>query len=184
MEEIIKKLDNTSSLLNIKPIIEYLSAFENYEVLETNIDEEMGNISLLCNGEIIAIYFINVKYARWWSIYKYHEDDTIYEQIDAILFNEKQEASYNRMIKFAGHIEDDNYSYLTVSCYSYLDDKFIRSWKHIRKIKIEDLNLVQYSKHMNLTELISLVDHDMKNIEVLERHDSRNTKLKLKLEKN
>lgn len=170
MEEKIKKLD--SSLLEIKSIREYLGQFKNYEVIEEDIQNDNGEINILCEGELIRILFINISKGKWWSIYKYHPDGVKYEQIDVITFDVVKENGYNKIIKYSGHIEDDNYSYITCSCFSYLNDEFVSSWKNTRVVPVQDLMAIQYSKSMNLTELIYMTDKRSSNI--VKKDDQKN----------
>ena len=79
-------------------------------------------------------------------------------------------------------MEDDNYSYITCSCFSYLDNEFIRSWKKTRVVPIQDLYGIQYSKDMNLTELICMTDNKSSNIIKKEEQKDMKT-LVLKQEK-
>ena len=162
MIQVIKKLD--SSLLEIQPIMEYLREFKKWQIVNEDIEVDNGKIDILSENELIEIIYIKISKGKWWSIYRYHSDGTKYEQIDLLLFDEIKENGYNRVIKFSGHMEDDNYSYITCSGFSYLDNEFIRSWKQTRVVPIQDLCEIQYSKDMNLTELICMADDKSYNI--------------------
>lgn len=71
---------------------------------------------------------------------------------------------------------------ITCSNFSYLDDKFIKSWKKTRVVPIQDLCEIQYSKDMNLTELICMTDDKSNNI--IKKEEQKDLKtLVLKLEK-
>lgn len=177
MEEKIKELDAT--LLEIKLIRDYLSQFKNYEITLG----ELGELIILCEGEMIRIFFLeNVSGARWWSIYRHHADGTCYEQIDVLLYDEIQDNGYNRIIRYCGHIEDDIYSHIMSSCFSYLDDTFVRSWQDIRVVPRSDLVNIQYSKSMNLSELIGMAD--LKSSKIIKKEERENVQiLALKLEK-
>lgn len=180
MIQVIKKLD--SSLLEIKPIMEYLRQFEKWKIVNEDIEVDNGEINILSENEIIKILYLKITRGKFWSIYRYHLDGTKYEQIDSILFDETKENGYNRVIKFSGHVEDENYSYITCSNFSYLDDKFIKSWKKTRVVPIQDLCEIQYSKDMNLTELICMTDDKSNNI--IKKEEQKDLKtLVLKLEK-
>ncbi len=180
MIQVIKKID--SSLLENQSIMEYLKQFKKYKIVNEDIEIDNGEINILSENELIKIIYIRISGGKWWSIYRYHSDGTKYEQIDSILFDEVNENGYNRVIKFSGHMEDDNYSYITCSCFSYLDNEFIRSWKKTRVVPIQNLYEIQYSKDMNLTELICMTDAISNNI--IRKEDQKDTKtLVLKLEK-
>ena len=178
--QVIKKID--SSLLENQTIMEYLKQFKKYKTVNEDIETDNGEINIFSENELIKIIYIKISSGKWWSIYRYHLDGTKYEQIDSILFDEVKENEYNRIIKFSGHVEDDNYSYITCSCGSYLDNKLIRSWKKARVVPIQDLYEIQYSKNMNLTELICMTDAKSNNI--IRKEEQRDTKtLVLKLAK-
>lgn len=180
MIQVIKKLD--SSLLEIQPIMKYLGQFKKWKIINEDIGIDNGEVDILSENELIKIIYIKISEGKWWSIYRYHLDDTKYEQIDLILYDEIKENGSNRIIKFSGHIENDNYSYITCSSFSYLDDEFIRSWKKSRVVPIQDLCEIQYSKDMNLTELIYIADKKSNNI--IKKEDQKDIKtLVLKQEK-
>lgn len=180
MIQLIKKID--SSLLENQPIMEYLRQFKKYKIVNEDIEADNGEINIFSENELIRIIYIKISDGKWWSIYRYHPDGTKYEQIDSILLDEVKENGYNRIIKFSGHVEDDNYSYITCSCFSYLDNEFIRSWKKTRVVPIQDLYEIQYSKNMNLTELICMTDYKSNNI--IRKEEQKDIKtLVLKLEK-
>lgn len=180
MIQLIKKID--SSLLENQSIMEYLRQFKKYKIVNEDIEADTGEINIFFENELIKIIYIKISGGKWWSIYRYHSDGTKYEQIDSILFDEVKENGYNRIIKFSGHVEDDNYSYITCSCFSYLDNEFIRSWKKTRVVPIQDLYGIQYSKDMNLTELICMTDNKSNNIIKKEEQKDMKT-LVLKQEK-
>lgn len=138
--------------------------FKKWQIVNEDIEMDNGKIDILSENELMEIIYIKISKGKWWSIYRYHSDGTKYEQIDLLLFDEIKENGYNRVIKFSGHMEDDNYSYITCSGFSYLDNEFIRSWKQTRVVPIQDLCEIQYSKDMNLTELICMADDKSHNI--------------------
>lgn len=145
-------------------IKEYLEQFKNYEILEENVNNYTGAIKLLCNDEIFKILFLEISDGKWWSIYRYHNDNSKFEQIDILSFDEIRDNKYNQVIKYSAHFEDENYSYLTCSGHSYLNGEFCNSWKQSRTIPVSELPKVQYSKSMNLTELIIMTDRKCNNI--------------------
>lgn len=178
MIQIIQKIDPT--LLDIQPISEYLSQFKQLEILSEDIEEDNAKIKILADNELIELVYLEINGGKWWSIYRYHSDGTKYEQIDSLLFDEIQLDGYNRVIKYSGHIEDNQYSYITCSAFSYLDKEILRGRKKSRTIPLEDLRKVQYSKDMNLTELILWTDDKSNNIiKKEEQKDLKRLELKL-----
>lgn len=180
IKQIIKKID--SSLLENQSIMEYLRQFKEYKIINTDIDEDTSEINIISSNELIKIIYIKISSGKWWSIYRYNSDGMKYEQIDSIFFDEVKKNGYNRIIKFSGHMEDDFNSYITCSCFSFLDNEFISSWKKTRVVPIKDLYEIQYSKDMNLTELIFMTDNKSNNI--IKKEEQKDIKtLVLKLEK-
>lgn len=180
MIQVIKKLD--ISLLDFPPVIEYLRQFEKWEIVNEDIKEDNGEVNILSENELIRIIYLKMSTGKWWSIYRYHSDGIKYEQIDAILFDEIKENKYNKIIKFSGHIEDDTYSYVTCSSFSFFNNEVIHSWKETRVVPVQDLCKIQYSKDMNLTELVLMTDNKSQNIIKQENQQDIKT-LVLKLEK-
>lgn len=180
MIQVIKKLD--TSLLDFPPVIEYLRQFEKWEIVNEDIKEDNGEVNILSENELIRKIYLKMSTGKWGSIYRYHSDGIKYEQIDAILFDEIKENKYNKIIKFSGHIEDDTYSYITCSSFSFLNNEVIYSWKETRVVPVQDLYKIQYSKDMNLTELVLMTDNKSQNIIKQENQQGIKT-LVLKLEK-
>ena len=184
MKKLIEKMD--SSLLDVDPVMEYLEKFQDYEVVEEDIQKDNGEINLQKGEEFIRIVFLNMSSAKWWSVYRYHLDGTKYEQIDTLLYNEHRDDDgdkYNRIIKYSGHIEDEVYSYITCSGFSYLDDEVVSSWIENRVVPIEDLSKIHYCKNMNLTELIGMTDE--KSSHIIKKESLTNAKtLRLSIEKS
>ena len=180
MVQAIKKLD--SSLLDFPPVIEYLRQFEKCEIVNEDIKEDNGEVNISSESELIRIIYLKMSTGKWWSIYRYHSNGIKYEQIDAILFNELKENRYNKVIKFSGHVEDNAYSYITCSNFSFLNNEVIHSWKETRVVPVQDLYEIQYSKDMNLTELVLMADNKSQNI--IKQENQQDIKaLVLKLEK-
>ena len=180
MIQVIKKLD--TSLLDFPPVIEYLRQFEKWEIVNEDIKADNGEVNISSENELIRIIYLKMSTGKWWSIYRYHSDGIKYEQIDAILFDEIKENKYNKIIKFSGHIEDDTYSYITCSSFSFLNNEVIYSWKETRVVLVQDVYKIQYSKDMNLTELVLMTDNKSQNIIKQENQQGIKT-LVLKLEK-
>ncbi len=173
MIQLIKKLD--SSLLEVQPILEYLSQFREYIIASEDVEVDNGEIDILSEGELIKIMFMEINEGKWWSIYRYHSDGMRYEQIDAMIYNRIKEKGYNRVIKFSGHLEDDDYSYITCSGFSLLNNEVVESWKEYRVVPIHDLPKIQYSKSMNLTELICMTDD--KSSHILRKENEKNIRV-------
>lgn len=172
MRQLIKKLD--SSLLEIYPIVEYLSQFEEYTVENENIEKDSGEIIISSENELLNIIFMKIADRKLWNIYRYHQDGIKYQQIDVIIYDKIQKKEYNRVIKFSEHIEDDDYSYITCSCFSLLNDEIIKSWRKHRVVSIQDLPKIQYSKNMSLTELLCMSDD--KNIHFIKKEEQKDVK--------
>lgn len=180
MIELMKKLD--FPLLEVQPVTEYFRQFEKYKIVNEDIEIDNGEIDVLFEDELIKIIFVEISGGKFWSVYRYHSNGMKYEQIDIVTFDEIKDSEYNSVIKFSGHIEDTNYSYITCSGFSYLNSELIKSWKKTRVVPIQDLHEIQYSKNMNLTELILMTDH--KNNNIIKKEEQKNIKtLVLKLEK-
>jgi len=180
MEEIIKKLN--CPLVEVEIITEYLKQFENYELISEDITNNDAEICISCGEEIIKIYLDTIVNGKFLSIYRYHSNGVKYEQIDVVFYN-KDNNKYDRVIKYSGHVEDDNFSYIVCSGFSYLNNEIIRSWKKTRVVPISDLELIQYSKDMNLTELILMANEKSQNI--VEKENKTNVKkLEFKIDKS
>ena len=180
MVHLINKLD--SSLLDIKLVMNYLNQFQEYQIVVEDIKIGNGEIDILSGSELIKILFIKTTDGKWWSIYRYNSKGIKYEQIDVVIDDESSERGYNVVIKYSVHIEDNSYSYITCSCFSYLNRVFVRSWKQTRMVPIEELSKIQYSKDMNLTELVLMTDH--KSNSIIKKDKQEDIKpLVLKLEK-
>ena len=162
MIQFIEKLN--SSLLKVEIVMEYLSQFQNCILVNEDIQYNNGEIHLLSGNEIIKITYVKIIDGNWWSIYRYNEKGIKYEQVDVIIYNNIQKNGHNIVIKFSGHIEDEDYSYLTCSRFSFLDSNFLRSWKNTRVVTLQELPKIQYSNDMNLTELIFMADKVSNNI--------------------
>lgn len=176
MEKLIGNAD--PGLLEIPLVREYLSQFKDYEVTTG----EVGETVISCASEVIRIFFLRISDGKLWSIYRHHPNGVKYEQIDAIVLDEVQKTGYNRIIKYCGHLEDDDYSHIMCSCFSYLDDAFVRSWQDIRVVPVHDLEKIQYSSTMNLPELIGMTD--LMSSQIVKKENRKDVQLlALRLEK-
>lgn len=181
MIKFIEKMN--PSLLKVGIVMKYLEQFQDCVLLSEEIENNNGEIHFSSGNEIIKIIYVKVNDGTWWSIYRYNEQGIKYEQVDIIVYDRIQENGLNIVIRFSGHIEDDSYSYLTCSSFSFLDNKFLRSWKKIRVVPVEEIKEIQYSNDMNLTELIFMADKVSNNI--IKRDNQKDVKpLVLKLDKS
>jgi len=162
MIQLIKKID--SSLLENQSIMEYLRQFKKYKIVNEDIEADTGEINIFFENELIKIIYIKISGGKWWSIYREHSDGTRYEQVDVIIYNGIRDHRYNRVIKYSSHVEDEGYSYISCSGFSYLDEEIVSNWQEKRVVPIEDLSKIQYSKKMNLTELIGMTDDNSSHI--------------------
>ncbi len=181
MEQLIKKID--TSLLEVPSIMEYLSQFKKYKITVEEVNDNDAEILLLGKSEKIKIVFIKNIDFKWWSIYRFHGNGIKYEQIDVLFYNEIQTKGHNRIIKYSGHIEEENDSYIMVCSYSYLNNEFVRSWKKMRVVPVEELEKIQYCEDMNLTELIMMTD-DKSNRILKKGYEENNPTLELNLKKH
>lgn len=172
MISLIKTID--PSLLEIQSVFEYLSQFEGYIIKSKDIEPNTGEISAFSKNDFVKIVFLTIIGGKWWSIYRYHSDGTKYEQVDVIMYDEIKKDGYNNVIKFSGHQEDDNCSYITCLGVSLLNNKIIKSWKQYRVVPVQDLPIIQYVKSMNLTELILMTDD--KSSDILKKEEEHNLK--------
>jgi len=179
MEDIKKKLD--SSILEIGIINEYLKQFEDYKLIYEDIDNNCGEIHISCKDELIKLFLIDISNGKFFSIYRYHSNGVKYEQVDVVIYNDITH-NCDRVIKYSGHVETNDFSYIVCSGFSYLNDKVVKSWKQTRIVPVEDLELIQYSNDMNLTELILMTDRKSSNIIV--KNELKNVKkIELKIDK-
>jgi len=162
MEKLIEKLD--PQVLKVDSIRKYLEQFSEYEVVSKDIEQDNGEIIVRIGKELMKLVYLDISYAKWWSIYREHSDGTRYEQVDVIIYNGIRDHRYNRVIKYSSHVEDEGYSYISCSGFSYLDEEIVSNWQEKRVVPIEDLSKIQYSKKMNLTELIGMTDDNSSHI--------------------
>jgi len=148
MQQKIKNI--MPSLIEEQSIREYLNQFEDNRIISEDIEDDNGEITILCGDELIKILFIIISDRKWYSIYRYDKDEIKYEQIDFIMFNDIKERGYNKIIKYSGHIEDNKYSYIMCSGFSYLDNDVVKSWRQTRVVPVQELQVIQYCKNQNL----------------------------------
>lgn len=180
MVELMQKLN--FPLLEVQPVTEYFRQFEKYEIIREEVEKDNGEIDILVKDELIRIVYLMINGGKFWSVYRYHSNGIKYEQIDIIAWDKIKEGGYNKVIKYSGHIEDANYSYITCSGFSYLNGEITKSWKKTRVVPVQDIQQIQYSNEMNLTELIIMTDNKSNNIVKKEEQKDIET-LVLKLQK-
>ena len=173
MEKLIEKLD--PQVLKVDSIRKYLEQFSEYEVVSEDIEQDNGKIIVRIGKELMKLVYLDISYAKWCSIYREHSDGTRYEQVDVIIYNGIRDHRYNRVIKYSSHVEDEGYSYISCSGFSYLDEEIVSNWQEKRVVPIEDLSKIQYSKKMNLTELIGMTDDNSSHI--IKKESLKNQKM-------
>lgn len=162
MKKLIERLN--PQVLKVDSVAKHLEQFKEYEVVNEDIQRDNGEIIVRIGEELMRLVFLDMSHAKWWSIYREHPDGIRYEQIDVLIYNETRDHKYNRVIKYSSHIEDEISSYISCSSFLCLDDEVVSSWQEKRVVPIEDLSKIQYSKHMNLTELIRMTDDKSSHI--------------------
>ena len=172
LKRLIEKLD--SAVLRVDFITNYLEQFKDYEIIYEEIEEGNGEIVVHTDNDIIKLVFLDIGYAKWWTVYRMHSDGTRYEQVDTLLYNGDLDRNYNCLIKYSAHMEDQRYSYIRCSGHSYLDDQLVQSWQENRVVPVEDLSKIQYCKNMNLTELIGMTDE--KSSHIIKKESLKNVK--------
>ena len=151
MNEYINKID--SSLLEIKAIKSYLKPIKSFKLISF---DKSGKAKFLIANNVLSISYVDLSYAKLWTIAKYHLDGIKYEQVDVLIRSSKDFA-----IKYNCHFEDKGYSYLTCACYTFLNDKIVNGWQENRTVLCDELSDILYRADMNLNELVMLCD--MKN---------------------
>lgn len=159
MLEIFKEKKYETS--SFSPFIEYLKLLEGTDNISETFKNECSHDEITLkyeNGESITILGIKEKDYEWTTIYKINAKGEHYEQIEFMVYTKPTEKRYNRIIIYSAHFEDELYSYIAGSTYYYQDNELIDGMENKRKIELEELPKIFYSKSMNLKELISLAD--------------------------
>ena len=168
LENISKK---NYKALKFKPLVDYIKSLEKFNSLLIK-DEEI--IFSQGDSSYELIYKINEEYMNiiilkdcekeWISFYRYDRNDICYEEIVFLIFtSEKRKEDgieYNNVIRYSAHFEDELYSKLITSAYTYLDNKYINGWRQKRKISIEDLKKI-FVDNRAVSELPSRAEEKM-----------------------
>lgn len=163
MVELLK--EKNYDVMNFKPFIDYIAYLESRKYSPLTVEEKYGWIDEKYEGEnhILQILTFKDKEKEWVSIYKYKNQREKFEQIEFMTFNEKyfelnDSQDSNRVIYYAAHFEDEQFTRMVCSGYAYQDNELLDGWRELRKFAVEDLEKVMYSKSMNLTELTGIAD--------------------------
>lgn len=147
---------------NFLPFYDYINGLENVFLskITHHVDSGCLNINIELNQEEIKIIGTKERDYEWITVYKINSKGETYEQIEFMIYTNQNERDkeYNRIIKYSAHLDDSSFSHLVWSSYFYLDNQYLNGKRELRKISIEDLPKIFYSKTMNLTELVSLAD--------------------------
>lgn len=152
-------------VLEFLPFVDYVKNFDNIEkvLIKEESKAYRNNSSCLkliykLNDEYIKILIYKDKEKEWASFYKYREERWNYEQIEFLLDTEgyrlEDGIEYNNVIKYSAHLDDENYSKIVNSTFTYKDNEYLCGWREKRKIDINDLPKVVLGMGMNLTELV------------------------------
>lgn len=150
-------------VLTFTPFVDYVKTLDegNYQLISNEIDNYFQTIIASNGEEFIKILMFKDKEKEWVSIYRYYEEGYTFEKVEFMHFNdehmESMKEDYNNVIKYSAHLDDETYSRVICSAFSYKDNELLGGWREKRKIAIEDLPKIYY-KGMNLTELIGIAD--------------------------
>lgn len=163
MVELLKQ--KKYDIVNFEPFIECINELEKLEYTFISVKEEYDWIEEWYEGydHSLEILTFKDKEKEWISIYKFHDQDERFEQIEFMIFNENycksyHQQDYNCVVYYAAHFEDEQYTRMVCSGYTYKDSKLIKGWRELRKFDVNDLDKVMYSKSMNLKELTIMAD--------------------------
>lgn len=166
------------------PFIEYMHILQNSSYIEQEYQHSSGfdEVNLrFPKGEKIIILGSQEKGYEWITIYKIDANGNKYEQIEFMLYKESRRQNYKRAIIYSSNFEDSSFSYLSYSRYFYQGNELIKGVEEKRKINVDELSKIFYSKSMNLTELIFLADEKIFEFyEVKTLKGRKVTELKLK----
>lgn len=158
-------IKNKYELLEFEPFTDYIAFLETqgYEfVSESEINGWVEYIAK-CEDHELKILSMKDKEKEWITVYKTRNENERFEQVEFMLFNENYMKSYgpkkyNRIIKYSAHFEDEEFTRMVTSNFSYQDNNFLNGWRELRKFEVQDLDKVMYCKDMNLTELTMMAD--------------------------
>lgn len=170
MIEILKQKNYDAT--HFQPFTDYIAYLESLGYKHISTEESHGDIIEKYEGVDHNLKIITMKDTEkeWISIYKSRTDEGNFEMIDfMILYEEYQKRSncwdYNRIIKYAAHFEDEEFTSMVCSGYTYQDDNLLSGWRKLRKFAVDDLYKVIYSKNMPLSELVMCADMKINKFE-------------------
>lgn len=177
-------------ILEFIPFVEHVKSLEMFENKLLKDEEKNGwhNLIYQFKDYFIKIIILKDKEKEWICFYKYKEERWNFEQIDFMLYtdsyHEDDSLEYNNVIKYSAHIDDDKFSRLVTSGYTYKDNEYLCGWREKRKIDIEDLSKI-ITWGMNLTELTSRAEKNYLDFyEAISLKDDEVPKLILGYDKN
>ncbi len=154
--------DKNYEATNFSPFIYYLNILEEsgYNTMSYLSEKDSDKIVLTYDNEKIEILGKKTREYEWICIYKFNANNEKYEQIEFMIYLPSSNTleKHNRIIKYAAHLEDELYSRLVWSSFYYKDNEYLKGKRELRKITVEDLSKIFYSKTMNLSELVTLAD--------------------------
>lgn len=156
---------------HFKPFMDYIEYLESLGYKNISTEESHGFIEEHYEGKdhTLEISTMKDEHKEWVSFYK-DRNNVRYEQIEFMAFNEAYAKfsdcrDYNRVIVYAAHFENEEFTHMVCSGYRYLDNKFLDGWRELRKFGAADIDKVIYSSHMNLTELTGIADEKITEFE-------------------
>ncbi len=158
-------IKNNYELLQFAPFTDYIAFLETQGYEFVSESESHGGVEYKAQCEDHELKILSMKddEKEWITVYKMRDDGEHFEQVEFMLFNEHYmkkygEKDYNRIIKYSAHFEDDEFTRLVTSAFSYKDNNFLGGWRELRKFEVQDLDKVMYCKDMNLSELTMMAD--------------------------
>ncbi|MDE6292877.1 MAG: hypothetical protein K2L98_04265 [Bacilli bacterium] len=163
MTDLLRK--NKYELLDFEPFTDYIAFLETqgYEFVSESASNGWVEYIAQCEDHELKILSIKDQEKEWITVYKTRNELERFEQVEFMLFNENYmknygKKKYNRIIKYSAHFEDEEFTRMVTSNFSYKDNIFLNGWRELRKFEVQDLDKVMYCKDMNLTELTMMAD--------------------------
>ncbi|MCH5166819.1 MAG: hypothetical protein J1F35_02905 [Erysipelotrichales bacterium] len=146
-------------ILEFLPFVDYIKSLDNFKCTLISDEEKYDwrTIEYQIENEFIKILILKDKEKEWVGVYRSNSQKVCYEQIDFLIYTEENRKynglEYNNVIRYSAHFDDEKYSKLVTSAFTYLDNEYLTGWRQKRKIAIEDLSKI-ITDEMNLSELI------------------------------
>lgn len=143
MLETISKVNYVA--LGFKEFTDYVKSLDKLETILNKDETNAGGrvIEYQVADEFYEIIILKDNEKEWISFYRFDSNKINYEEVVFLIYtdeNRKEDGiEYNMIIRYSAHFDDNKYSKLITSAYTYLDDKYISGWRQKRKIDIEDL---------------------------------------------